>query len=170
MITQEHDMTTLHEMTKEYTWLYDMAADPDADVESFGMAIDALQGEISAKVDGVVAVIRNLEALRDGIEAHIEKQAKRANVADKRAKWLRRYLMECLEELGERRIVSANSDVSIADNPARVEIYSYESIPSEYVVVTEQYRPNKILIKKALLEGAEIPGASLVKDKRISIK
>ena len=163
-------MTTLHEMSKEYAVLYEMASDPDADLESFGMAIDELKGEIGAKVDGVVAVIRNLEALRDGIEAHIEKQAKRAAAADNRAKWLKRYLMDCLETIGEKRIVSPSADVSVVNNPARVEIYSYESIPSEYVVVTEQYKPNKVMIKKALLEGAEVPGASIVKDKRISIK
>ena len=163
-------MATLHEMSKEYAILYEMASDPDADLESFGMAIDGLKGEIGAKVDGVVAVIRNLEALRDGIEAHIEKQAKRAAAADNRAKWLKRYLMDCLETIGEKRIVSPSADVSIVNNPARVEIYSYESIPSEYVVVTEQYKPNKVMIKKALLEGAEVPGASIVKDKRISIK
>lgn len=163
-------MTTLHEMTKEYTWLYDMAADPDADVESFGMAIDALQGEISAKVDGVVAVIRNLEALRDGIEAHIEKQAKRAAAADNRAKWLKRYLMDCLETIGEKRIVSTIADVSIVNNPARVEIYSYADLPEEYVVEKKTYQPDKAMIKKDLLEGHEVPGASIVKDKRISIK
>lgn len=163
-------MTTLHEMSKEYAVLYEMASDPDADLESFGMAIDGLKGEIGAKVDGIVAVIRNLEALRDGIEAHIEKQAKRAAAADNRAKWLKRYLMDCLETIGEKRIISTSADVSIVNNPARVEIYSYESIPSEYVVVTEQYKPNKVMIKKALLEGAEVPGASIVKDKRISIK
>lgn len=163
-------VTTLHEMSKEYASLYEMASDPDADLESFGMAIDGLKGEIGAKVDGVVAVIRNLEALRDGIEAHIEKQAKRATAAENRAKWLKRYLMDCLETIGEKRIISTSADVSIVNNPARVEIYSYESIPSEYVVVTEQYKPNKVMIKKALLEGAEVPGASIVKDKRISIK
>lgn len=163
-------VTTLHEMSKEYASLYEMASDPDADLESFGMAIDGLKGEIGAKVDGVVAVIRNLEALRDGIEAHIEKQAKRATAVENRAKWLRRYLMDCLETIGENRIVSTSADVSIVNNPARVEIYSYESIPSEYVVVTEQYKPNKVMIKKALLEGAEVPGAAIVKDKRISIK
>ena len=78
--------------------------------------------------------------------------------------------MDCLETIGENRIVSTSADVSIVNNPARVEIYSYESIPSEYVVVTEQYKPNKVMIKKALLEGHEVPGASIVKDKRISIK
>ena len=163
-------MATLHEMSKEYAILYELASDPDADLESFGMAIDSLKGEIGAKVDGVVAVIRNLEALRDGIESHIKKQAKRATAAENRAKWLKRYLMDCLETIGEKRIVSPSADVSIVNNPARVEIYSYESIPSEYVVVTEQYKPNKVMIKKALLEGAEVPGAAIVKDKRISIK
>ena len=163
-------MTTLHEMSKEYAVLYEMASDPDADLESFGMAIDGLKGEIGAKVDGVVAVIRNLEALRDGIEAHIEKQAKRAAAADNRAKWLKRYLMDCLETIGEKRIVSTSADVSIVNNPPRVEIYSYAELPIEYVVMKEQYNADKVMIKKALLEGHEVPGASIVKDKRISIK
>ena len=163
-------MTTLHEMSKEYAVLYEMASDPDADLESFGMAIDELKGEIGAKVDGVVAVIRNLEALRDGIEAHIEKQAKRAAAADNRAKWLKRYLMDCLETIGENRIVSTSADVSIVNNPARVEIYSYAELPIEYVVMKEQYNADKVMIKKALLEGHKVPGASILKDKRISIK
>ena len=163
-------MTTLHEMSKEYAVLYEMASDPDADLESFGMAIDELKGEIGAKVDGVVAVIRNLEALRDGIEAHIEKQAKRAAAADNRAKWLKRYLMDCLETIGEKRIVSTSAYVSIVNNPARVEIYSYAELPIEYVVMKEQYNADKVMIKKALLEGHKVPGASILKDKRISIK
>lgn len=163
-------MTTLHEMSKEYASLYEMASDPDADLESFGMAIDGLKGEIGAKVDGVVAVIRNLEALRDGIEAHIEKQSKRATAADNRAKWLRRYLMDCLNMTLEKRSVSVFADVSIVDNPPSVEIYSYESIPIEYIFVKEHRRPDKALIKKSLLEGQEVPGARIVKDKRISIK
>ncbi len=163
-------MTTLHEMSKEYASLYEMASDPDADLESFGMAIDDLKDEIGAKVDGVVAVIRNLEALRDGIEAHIEKQAKRATAADNRAKWLKRYLMDCLETIGEKRIVSPSADVSIVNNPARVEIYSYADLPEEYVVEKKTYQPDKTMIKKALLEGHEVPGASILKDKRISIK
>ena len=163
-------MATLHEMSKEYAILYEMASDPDADLESFGMAIDQLKGEIGAKVDGVVSVIRNLEALRDGIEAHIEKQSKRATAAENRVKWLKRYLIDCLETIGENRIVSTSADVSIVNNPARVEIYSYESIPIEYIFVKEQRLPDKSLIKKSLLEGQEVPGAGIVKDKRISIK
>lgn len=163
-------MTTLHEMSKEYTILYELASDPDADLESFGMAIDGLKGEIGAKVDGVVAVIRNLEALRDGIEAHIEKQAKRATAADNRAKWLRRYLMDCLEMTIEKRSVSAFANVSIVNNPSRVEIYSYSDLPEEYIVENRTYHADKAMIKKALLEGREVPGASIVKDKRISIK
>ena len=163
-------VTTLHEMSKEYASLYEIASDPDADLESFGMAIDELKGEIGVKVDGVVSVIRNLEALRDGIEDHIEKQAKRATAADNRVKWLKRYLIDCLEIAGENRIVSTIADVSIVNNPARVEIYSYSDLPDEYVVEKKTYQPDKAMIKKALREGHEVPGASIVKDKRISIK
>ena len=169
-MTRRSTVTTLHEMAKEYVSLYEMASNPDADIESFWMAVDALKGEIGAKVDGVVAVIRNLEALRDGIEAHIEKQAKRATAAENRAKWLKRYLMDCLETIGEKRIVSPSADVSIVNNPARVEIYSYADLPEEYVVEKKTYQPDKAMIKKALIEGYEVPGASIVKDKRISIK
>jgi len=163
-------MPTLHDMTRDYAMLYELAADPEAEPESFQAALDSLESDIRAKAEGVAAVIRNLEHLSEGIYSHIKRQQQRIEAADNRADWLRGYLLNCLETAEIKRIETDSALIAVSINPPKLVIAEDAKIPSKYMFETLVERVNKVSLKRDVLAGQAIDGVSVVREKRVTIR
>lgn len=162
---------TLYQLTDEYRQLLELAASEEADEESFGAALDAMQGEITTRAVSLAQVARNLEAFESQIEAAIEAMSKRANRAKKRAESIRAYLKERMEIASINKVDSPFFTLAIRKNPPRLVIAEDALIPRDYLrVIPERLEPNKPEITKALKSGIEIDGCRLEATTRLEIK
>lgn len=162
---------TLYQLADEYRTLQELAVDPDADPESFGAALDAMQGEITTRAVAMAQVARNLEAFEEQIEAAIEAMAQRANRAKHRATAIRSYLKERMERAGISKLDSPFFALAIRKNPPRLIVAEDALIPRDYLrVIPERLEPNKPEIAKALKAGVDMDGCRLEATTRLEIK
>ena len=162
---------TLYQLADEYRQLLELAASEEADEESFGAALDAMQGEITTRAVSLAQVARNLESFEQQIEAAIEAMSKRANRAKKRAESIRAYLKEQMERAGISKLDSPFFALAIRKNPPRLVIAEDALIPRDYLrVIPERLEPNKPEIAKALKAGVDVDGCRLEATTRLEIK
>lgn len=163
-------MPTLHEMTSAYAALYEIAADPEADEDSFHEALYSIDCDIRSKAEGLAAVIRTLDHLSEGIYEHIKRQQKRIEAIDKKADWLRGYLLIGMEIAGRNRIETDSALITVATNPPKLVIAEGADIPVKYKVSRTVETVDKVSLKRDVLSGQAIDGVSVVSEKRVMIK
>jgi len=162
---------TLYQLADEYRQLLELAADPDADPESFGEALEALGGELQEKAVAVAQVARNLEGFHAQIIDAIKAMALRADRAKQRAESLRAYLKAQMETAGLAKIESPYFAIAVRKNPPRLAVAEDALIPSEYLRhVPERYEPDKSAIARALKAGEEVDGCRLETTTRLEIR
>lgn len=162
---------TLYQLADEYRQLLDLAASEEADEDSFGAALAALQGEITTRTVSLAQVARNLEAFKEQIEAAIEAMAQRAERAGKRAASIRTFIKMALDQTGMTKVESPFFTLAIKRNPPHLIIAEDALIPPSYLrVIPERLEPNKPEIAKALKAGVEIDGCRLETTTRLEIK
>lgn len=101
-------------------WWDDLQADVDlADgelPEGLEAALDKFQGALESKVDDIAAVIRQLhgEAKMLSEEAHrlAQRSMRRADAVDR----LKKYLLDTLEKIGQRKVATAHCTVAVCLN------------------------------------------------------
>jgi len=162
---------TLYALADEYRALLELAADEEADLDSFGLALEALGGEFQAKAVAVAQVARNLEAFCEQVQDAINEMKYRADRAKARAESIRSYLKDQMERTGISKIESPYFSVSIRKNPPRLIVSDDSAIPADYMrVVPERREPDKVSIARALKAGTDINGCRLESTTRIEIK
>ena len=135
-------------------------------------ALDALQMERTAKLEGVACWIKNLEAEAEALKAEKDNLAKREKAARNKVESLKSYLAYALQ--GEK-LTTAKAAISFRKSEA-VEIPSPEifvawaSQEHNSLLTYKQPEPNKTAIKQALKAGVFIPCAKLVEKQNVSIK
>ncbi len=141
--------------------------DPESGEVLDEMALEQLQMEKEEKIEGVGLWIKNLLALDDAIANEIKALEERQKPINNKIESLKNFMALALNgeklETGKISISWRKSEsISISDDAF---------IPEEYqVIIPECYKPNKILLKKALKDGVEIDGVELVTKNNIQIK
>ena len=162
---------TLYQIADEYRGLLELAADEEADEESFNAALTALQGSFHEKAVAVAQVARNLECLKDGIEAAATAMLARAKRAERRADAVRAYLLEQMVATGIGKIESPYFALAVQKNPPRVWIEDENLLPPEFRrTIPARWEPDKSAILKALKEGENVVGCRLEATMRLKIK
>lgn len=162
---------TLYALADEYRQLLDLAADPEADAESFAAALADLGGALETKAVAVAQIYRNLSSVADQIDAAVATMERRAERLRARAERVREYLKASMEAGGIGKIESPWFSLAIRNNPPSVVVDDEEAIPSEMrAVVPARWRPDKMKIKQALLDGEAVPGCHLENSTRLEIK
>lgn len=161
---------TLYSLTDEYRQLLDMAADPEADPESFDAALQGIHGEITEKAIAVASVARNLEALAAQIDAAVKDMTTRSRQAKARADRIKEYLLGNMQVAGIKKVESPYFVVAIKKNPESVDVDEDADIPPRFcVVIPASTRPDKTAIKNALKAGEVVDGCRLVQKERLDI-
>ena len=75
-----------------------------------------------------------------------------------------------METVGLKKLESAWFVASIQKNPASVDVFDAEAIPSEFKHNVIEIKIDKVAIKTALVSGQNIPGAKLTNGTRLAIK
>lgn len=126
---------------------------------------DELSLTRDAKVENICLWIKNLKAEAEALKAEKDAFAARQKAAENKMESLKRYISGYLEGTS---FESAKVKVSFRKSES-LEILEDAVIPDEYLKFKEP-EVNKTDLKKAIKEGLQLPGVSIVTNNNIQIK
>ena len=118
-----------------------------------------------AKVENICLWIKNLKAEAEALKAEKDAFAARQKAAENKMESLKRYISGYLEGTA---FESAKVKVSFRKSES-LEILEGAVIPDEYLKFKEP-EVNKTDLKKAIKDGLQLPGVSIVTNNNIQIK
>jgi len=165
---------SLYQLSGNYLQALDFLTDPEMDVpmEAINDTLEGLSGELEDKAVNVAKFLRNMEATAKAIKAAEESMAKRRKAFEARVNWLKGYIKDNMEATGISKIECPYFKLSIAKNPAALEVFDEAAIPAEYKsteTVTIEHI-DKVAVKAALAKGKIVQGARLTNGTRLSIR
>ena len=165
-------MTALYILADEYRAAAAALADLELDEQTVADTLEGLSGDLEVKATNVAMFARNLESTAAAIKAAEADMAERRKRIERRADGLRSYLMRCMDAAAITAIESPHFRLAIRANPAAVDVFDAAQIPADYwrQPAPPPPAPDKTLIKAALKDGFDVPGARLVHGQRLEIK
>lgn len=164
-------MTALFILAAEHRALADKLHNLDLDDQTIADTLEAEGGDLIEKGKNVAAVFRNLESDAKQIKEAEQQLAERRKAIEKRAESLRNYLKTNMEIAGISKIECPWFVVSIAQNPEAVTVEDESLIPRDYFKeIPATYQLDKALVKQAIKDGFEVPGARLSRGTSLRIK
>ncbi len=163
---------TLYELSQTYREALDVLTDPELDLpnEVIADTLEGLQGTLEDKAIAVAQFFKNLEATAVAIKEAEQRMSQRRKAIESRVASMKTYLKDSMESCGITRIESPWFALSIAKNPAAVDILDEDSLPDDFVEIVTTRKVDKIAIKQAIESGAEVPGAVLTRGTRLAIR
>lgn len=167
-------MANLYEISTQYLATAQQLAELDIDEQTLSDTLEAEAWPVEEKVRAVSAVILNLQAEADMVKGTADRIAKRAKALQSRADALHDYLLINMQRTGITEIKALDGTFKAKlyrERDASVVIDSENLIPADYMrEIPARCEPDKVLIKKAINDGYEVPGANIVKKDRLEIK
>ncbi len=164
-------MTALFILAAEHRALADKLHDTDLDEQTILDTLEAESGDLVEKGKNVAAVFRNLESDAKQIKEAEEQLYARRKALEKRAANLKQYLLNGMTVSGIQKIECPWFVVSIKNNPESVQIDDESLIPRDYFrEIPATFQLDKNLVKSAIKDGFEVPGAYLARTTRLDIK
>lgn len=163
---------TLYQIAAEYRSITDVLMDSGCDEQTLK---DTLEGEawpLELKAQNYAFVIRSMEASAAAIKEAEQQMSERRKSIEKRAEYIKERLKTGMEIAGVLKIDCPHFAITIAKNPAGVDIFEPGLIPSEYMrtPTPPPAAPDKSAIKDAIKAGKEVPGAMLTQGTSLRIK
>lgn len=154
----------LYEMTGRLLALADLLDDPEVPDEAVRDTIEAIEGEIEIKAEGILKFVANIDSDVKAVDTEIRRLQARKKILQNRQGRLREYLRHNMEVAGISRIECSLFLISLAKGRAIAQVNDAEAIPAKY-----KSTRTEVLIDKASLlrdlknleDDQEIPGASL---------
>lgn len=135
---------------------------------------DQARAIVATKAQAVAAFVLDNEAQADMVEQHAKALLDRVKAARKRSEWLRQYLQSHMTACGITEIKADDGTFKASLSIGRdesVEIFDAAQLPADYMrEIPAKSEPDKALIKKAMKDGYDVPGARMVKKDRLTLK
>lgn len=164
-------LAPLYEVAGEARAIYEKLMDLDLDDQAIQDTLEA-ETDMVPKVQSYGFVIRNMEALETAIQVEAERLALRARIIAGRRERLKQRLLDAMVYSGVQKVEHPQFTVSVQKNPPSVDVFDENQIPAEYMTDPKPPapKPNKTLIKKAIQDGFDVPGAKLVQGVGLRIR
>lgn len=162
----------LYALAAEHRALAEQLSESDLDEVTIADTLESMSGDLETKAISTAMVAKNLEAAAEQIKAAEAEMAKRRKAIEANAARVRRYLLDNLLVAGISKVECPHFRISVRDNPGAVVVDNEAQIPAAYLTDPPPPAPvpDRMLIKKALADGFDVPGCRLVKGKRIEIR
>lgn len=146
----------------------DILSDFDMDIEHLEQAMESINARILKKVKSIDYVITGFDMKRDHLLLVAETLERNAKLAKKKAEQLDKNKDRVLQMLADTGFVTENTPLRtemhtyyLRKVPGAVKISDETKIPTEYLKTKIEQVLDKALLRKHLMEGQEIEGASL---------
>lgn len=163
---------TLYEIAAEYRQMVDTLMATDADAQTIADTIEGESYPLEVKAQNVGYAIKTLLANAEAIKGAEAEMSARRKAMEARAANIREYLLQCLTVAGVQKIECPYFCIRIAANPPAVVIDDERQLPVEFMKIPEPppAQPDKKAIGEVLKMGHDVPGARLVRGKRVDIR
>lgn len=128
-----------------------------------------LKQNINEKLENISLLIKNLNAEVEAIDTEINILRKRKKSKQNKIDWLKRYLIEQMQRLGQKEFETAKARLRISTRPKTL-IDDESLIPKEYFNEKTTYTVSLSKIKEAIEKGQTVAGARLIDNPSINIK
>lgn len=163
-------MTALYELAAEFKSVADRLEETDLDEQTIADTLEGYAAEFDDKVVSIVSLIRNLETTAEAIKEAERHQKERRDAIEKKAQWLRDYVLRNMTTVGCEKVSCGLFAVRVRQNSPSVQIADDADIPASYINQKIVVSPDKKALKEALESGVEIKGVSLVRSNSLTIK
>lgn len=161
----------LYKLTGVLAQVWEQINDEEANLDTLEDTLQAIEGEIEVKVEGMGRMIAMLDADAGVLDAEIKRMTARKLARKNRIERIRNYIQNQMELMGKDKIETPVLTVSLQKNPPALDIFDVMAIPTEYLVhIPAHSEPDKAKIKDSLKAGKEIPGCVLTQGRSLRIK
>lgn len=155
----------LYELAAEYSAIQ-QAAEEGEDV---GVALELLNDDLERKGEGIVAVIRGIEADVSALKAEEKRLSERRKTLESSVSKLETYIRTCMVSGGISKIKAGTFSITVSEGSERVVIDDEAALPDPFVRVTRE--PNKKAILDAWKSGGEcVPGTHIERGTTLRIR
>lgn len=161
---------TIYELTEEYLQLLAASEDADYDPEIIESMMSDIGEDIENKAESYLIVDKELESKENALDAEIKRlTARKKTISSNRTK-IKDTLKNVMEVTGKTKFKTNLFSLYIKNNPPSVKLdVPVEELPIEYLTF-DVPKPNKDMIKKALLADEDIKFAHLEQGQSLIIK
>lgn len=122
---------------------------------------------------GTAAFVLNSKAQVEMVKTHIKLMQAKAKALENNAERAKESLKRIMQLTGTKSVKSDDGTFKAVLYPERdesIDVFDPLQIPQDYLrEIPAKYEPDKALIKQAIKEGYEVPGAKLDKKDRLQI-
>lgn len=156
---------SLYNITNSFITLFEKAENGELTPEEIQEQGNDLALALKNKSTSVIGYVRNSELMSEAIKNEIDRLTAMKKAVDNKIDKFKEYVKENMQHLEVEKIETELGTLSIAKNPASVEIYDETLITDEYKKEKVTISIDKTAIKNDLKSGKEVQGARLVEDK-----
>lgn len=156
---------SLYNITNSFITLFEKAEQGELTKEEIEEQGKDLAISLKNKSTSIIGYVRNLDLTSEAIKNEIDRLTTMKKAIDNKIAKFKEYVKQNMEKLELQKIDTELGTLSIAKNPASVEIYDESMIADEYKKEKVTVTIDKTAIKNAIKEGKEVEGARLVEDK-----
>ncbi len=150
-------MTALYKIANEYAQL----VNEDLEPEFIADTLEGISGELSDKVEQLLAICKNQAAYSEALKDESRKFAERAKAEENRVASIKEYIAKSLDTAGMKTMKAGLHQVTLRAPSKSVEITDADSLPSDLVEYETTIKPDKLAIKHLLTAGQVVPGAQI---------
>ena len=135
--------------------------------EAIKQLFDELELNLAEKLNNSERYIIDTLSQSDTLKKEAKRLNERAKVLANKADRVKELMKDAVLATGEKKITTDLFNFSIRSSKS-VHIDDLDELSREYVKMTRT--ANKTLIKKALADGEEIPGCSMIENKSLNVR
>ncbi len=158
--------TALYDLAGAYAKLIEVEEEEGRDLSE---VLAELRGDIQEKAENICRVIRSLEAEAGACTDESDRLRIRAASRLNRAKDLKCYLQDNLEQAGIDRVKGQLFTVSLQASPPSCQVLDEAAIPEDYKRIVTTVSIDKTRIIQEWRNNREVPGALVTRGKHLRI-
>ena len=162
-------MTTLYEITQNMKLLNEYLDEDDFDDDVYQNTLGLIKYELSSKSTSLIHVIKNIESDETILDNEIKRLKAIKDRKSKNIESLKEYIKVCMEHMNLTKIETPLGNFSLRKSES-VNIIDPTKIPSEYVSVVIENKPDKVKIKEAIKNNINIDGVEIIIKNNLNIK
>ena len=169
-------MEHLYEIAAKYRAALDGVVIDPVTGEVAGLdELNAVEGELNEKVEGIANYIKELTAMSAAMRQEEKNLAERRKAIENRVSKLQEYIAYQMSAVGKTKVETATAAVTLrksksVDIPDEAAFVQWAEMSGLDSLISQKTTANKTEIKKAIEAGMDIVGANIVEKTSISIK
>ena len=154
----------LYELTEAYAQLLQL----DLEEQDMSTALDSIQGTVAEKAEGILMVMKTLEAEQDAYTKEIARLNDLKSKTKNKVDSMKDYLSYNLQQMDIKKLDTTLFKLSFRKSESVV-IDDQTQLPKEYIKVKTTESPDKTALKKALKNG-DIKGCHIETKQNLQVK